>query len=219
MVDVDNVFVAGVQKYAPTTYILEAERRVAFDTHSVPVSLAHEPHSTAVSMPSLNSRVLVLNQSYEPVSVCSTKKAILLLLLTKAEVVEHRNAASIRTVRSSFPFPSVIRLSAYIRVPYKRIELSRKNVLRRDGHRCQYCGTMTTPLTVDHVIPRSRGGIDAWENLVCACVTCNNKKGSRTPDEAHMRLLTIPKRPHHVTFLKHFIGKADDTWRPYLFMD
>ncbi|MBN9398614.1 MAG: HNH endonuclease ['Candidatus Kapabacteria' thiocyanatum] len=168
---------------------------------------------------SLNTKVLVLNQSYEPISVCSTKKALLLLVLTKAEIVEERTTLSIRTVRSSYPFPSVIRLSAYLRVPFRKIELSRKNILRRDGFRCMYCGTPQTPLTIDHVIPRSRGGMDQWENLVCACVHCNNKKGNRTPEEAGMRLATIPRKPHHVLFLKHYLGKVEETWRPYLFMD
>lgn len=170
-------------------------------------------------MPSLNSRVLVLNQSYEPISICSTRKALLLLLLTKAEVVEQRPSYSIRSVRASFPFPSVIRLSAYLRVPYKKIELSRKNILRRDAFRCQYCGRGGAPLTIDHVIPRSRGGEDQWENLVCACIHCNNKKGNRTPDEAHMRLRSVPRKPHHILFLKHYLGAVDETWRPYLFMD
>ena len=168
---------------------------------------------------SLNTKVLVLNQSYEPISVCNTKKALLLLFLTKADIIEERAAYIVRSMHHSFPFPSVIRLSAYLRVPYKKIELSRKNILRRDSFRCQYCHTPATPLTVDHVIPRSRGGMDQWENLVCACVHCNNKKGSRTPEEANMRLLSTPRKPHHVLFLTHYIGKVEDTWRPYLFMD
>jgi 5-methylcytosine-specific restriction endonuclease McrA len=168
---------------------------------------------------SLNARVLILNQSYEPISICTTKKALLLLVLMKAEIVEERSNAAIRSVRGRYPFPSVIRLSAYLRVPFKKIELSRKNILRRDGMRCNYCGKTSPPLTVDHIIPRSRGGNDTWENLTCACVKCNNKKGNRTPDEANMRLITPPKKPHHVLFLKHYLGKVDETWRPYLFMD
>lgn len=144
---------------------------------------------------------------------------MLLLFLTKAEMVEQRSAFSIRTVRQSFPFPSVIRLSAYLRVPFRKIELSRKNILRRDGYNCVYCGSHLSPLTVDHIIPRSRGGADSWENLACACVKCNNKKGNRTPEEASMKMLIQPRRPHHVMFLKHYVGKVEDTWRPYLFMD
>ena len=167
----------------------------------------------------LGGRVLVLNQGYEPVSVCSVKKALILTLLTKAEVIEERKGRIVHSVRHSHQFPSVIRLSAYIRIPHKRVELSRKNILRRDGHRCQYCGSTTALLTLDHIFPRSRGGPETWENLVCACIRCNNRKGSRTPEEANMKLLSAPRRPHHVVFLKHFMGTVDDNWKPYLFMD
>lgn len=169
--------------------------------------------------PSLGSKVLVLNQSYEPISICSTKKALLLLFLFKADVVEVHESRLLRSVRESYPCPSVIRLCAYLRVPYRKIELSRKNILRRDGFKCQYCGTTAPTLTVDHIIPRSRGGSDQWDNLTTACVSCNNRKGNRTPDEANMKLLTPAKKPHHVMFLKHYVGKVDETWRPYLFMD
>ena len=177
------------------------------------------PVSKAASRNVLSAKVLVLNQSYEPISVCSAQKALLLLFLTKAELVEHRAALAVRTCREAYPFPSVIRLSAYLRMPFKKIELSRKNILRRDNFTCQYCGTKQPPLTVDHIIPRSRGGPDQWDNLTSACLRCNNRKGNRTPDEASMQLLTVPRKPHHVLFLKHYAGKVDDSWRPYLFMD
>lgn len=191
----------------------------AFSTHPSYHASAPE-HGTDATVPAaLQSRVLILNQSYEPISVCSAKKALMLMFLTKAELVEQRSTHVVRTVRTNYPFPSVIRLCAYLRVPFRKIELSRKNILRRDGMRCQYCGTQHPPLTVDHVIPRSRGGNDTWENLTAACIRCNNRKGNRTPDEAGMRLLSPPKKPHHVLFLKHHLGKIDDTWRPYLFMD
>lgn len=137
----------------------------------------------------------------------------------KAEMVAEKQSRKIRTVSKAFPFPSVIKLTAYIRMPYKKIELSRKNILRRDNYRCQYCNKKAPDMTIDHVIPRSRGGRDTWENLVAACVKCNNKKGSRTPEEANMPLLTIPKKPHHIMFLKQFIGRLDENWRPFLFMD
>ena len=143
----------------------------------------------------------------------------MLILLLKAELVVARSGRAIRSVTMTFPYPSVIRIASYVRVPHKKIDLSRKNILRRDGLRCQYCGNATTPLTVDHVIPRSRGGGDSWENLTTACVLCNNRKGSRTPEEAKMRLLSLPKRPNHVLFLKQYMGKVDDNWKPYLFMD
>jgi 5-methylcytosine-specific restriction endonuclease McrA len=103
-------------------------------------------------------------------------------------------------------------------VPYRRVELSRKNILRRDGFRCQYCGSHSHPLTLDHVIPKSRGGGDAWENLVAACIPCNNRKGSRTPEEAGLRLLSYPRKPNHIVFLSHFMGKVDEPWKQYLFI-
>lgn len=206
-----------VRKYPSESYF--HYRRIVFSTHTAQiVESAAGPSSTAETL-SLNGKVLILNQSYEPISICSAKKALMLLFLTKAELVEQNPHRNVRTVRVTYPFPSVIRLCAYLRVPFKKIELSRKNIMRRDGMRCTYCGGGTPPLTMDHIIPRSRGGTDSWENLTTACIKCNNKKGNRTPDEAGMRLLTVPKRPHHVMFLKHSMGQVDDTWRPYLFMD
>lgn len=144
---------------------------------------------------------------------------MILLLLTKAEIVAVHKGRAIRTVSQTFPCPSVIRLQAYIRVPYKKIELSRKNVLRRDGMKCQYCGKKSTQITIDHIIPKSRGGQDSWDNLVAACVSCNNKKGNRTPDEAGLRLLSRPNRPHHIFFIQQFMGAVESEWKPFLFMD
>ncbi len=117
------------------------------------------------------------------------------------------------------PFPSIVRLSFYVRVPYKKIVLSRKNIIRRDGHQCQYCGRGDVTLTVDHVIPKSKGGNDSWENLVAACVSCNNRKGDRTPSEAQVKLRRKPIRPSHVMFIRHFVGIVDEHWKPYLFMN
>jgi 5-methylcytosine-specific restriction endonuclease McrA len=124
----------------------------------------------------------------------------------------------LHSVSTKMPFPSVIKLGHYRRIPYKNIILSRKNILRRDGYRCQYCGTTATPLTVDHIVPRSLGGHDTWENLVAACVRCNNTKDDRPPDKAGMRLRSIPRKPSHVTFIIHSVGTVDDRWKPYLFM-
>ena len=167
----------------------------------------------------MSSKVLILNQNYEPMSVCNVKKAIILLFLGKAELIEAHHGKQIRSVSMAMPFPSIVRLGVYVRVPYKKIILSRKNILRRDGHRCQYCGRTDVTLTVDHIVPKSNSGEDTWENLVTACVECNNKKGSRTPDDAHMRLLRRPMKPNHVTFIRHFVGTIDERWKPYLFMN
>ncbi|MBL0173717.1 MAG: HNH endonuclease [Ignavibacteria bacterium] len=167
----------------------------------------------------MSGRVLVLNQSYEPISVCSVQKAVVLVYLQKADIISTADGKVLRSINSTFPFPSVIRLGQYKRIPYKNIILSRKNILRRDGHRCQYCGTSTPPITVDHIIPKSRGGADTWENLVAACIRCNNVKDDRTPEKAGMRLRSTPRRPSHVTFLVHSVNAVDDRWRPYLFME
>ena len=160
---------------------------------------------------------MVLNQNYEPLTICNVKRAIILNYLGKAEIVHTMNGKIIRSVYRKFECPSIIKLAFFVRVPFKKIILSRKNILRRDGHRCQYCGTSQN-LTVDHVVPKSKGGEDSWDNLVTACIKCNNKKGNRTPEEAKMKLFTKPKRPSHITFIKNFSGKIDDGWKPYLYM-
>jgi 5-methylcytosine-specific restriction endonuclease McrA len=152
-------------------------------------------------------------------SVINVKKAIVLLYLGKAELIESHQTRQVHSVSMAMPFPSIVRLSFYVRVPFKKIILSRKNILRRDGHRCQFCGRGDVPLTVDHVMPISRAGEDTWENLVAACVKCNNRKGDRTPEEAHMPLLRKPMRPNHVTFIRHFVGTLDERWKPYLFLN
>lgn len=166
----------------------------------------------------LNTHVLILNQNYEPLSVCTARRAVVLVFLGKAEIVEHR-AELVRSTLRSYPLPSIVRLMAYVRIPHKGIILSRKNIMKRDGHQCQYCGTTKGPLTVDHILPRNRGGEDTWENLVCACLTCNNRKGDKTAEQARMRLLRSPKRPTPIHFIQHFIGVADHRWRPYLFLE
>jgi 5-methylcytosine-specific restriction endonuclease McrA len=163
----------------------------------------------------LNGQVLVLNQSYEPISICSPQKAIILLFLQKAEMIAN-NHLTIRTVSDTYPFPTVIRLKRYIKFPYKKVELSRKNIFRRDAHTCQYCGS-TKELTIDHILPKSRGGADTWENLVAACKSCNNIKGDKTPQEANMSLLSKPSKPHHIIYLKQFTTNLDNTWKPFLF--
>lgn len=160
----------------------------------------------------------MLNQNYEPLSVCNVQKAVILLWLGKAEMVAARDDRVIRAVRSAYPYPSIVRLSLYIHVPYKKVELTRKNILRRDNFRCAYCTKSTPPLTVDHIMPKSRSGGDTWENLVCACIRCNNRKGNRTPDEANMKLRVKPFRPNHVTFIRNVVGTVEREWEPFLFM-
>ncbi len=161
---------------------------------------------------------MVLNQSYEPLTICTLKKAVLLIYLGKAEIVHKDEKKSIRTVKMNFPWPSVIRISKFIKVPYKKVILTRKNILRRDNYKCAYCGRSDLMLTVDHIIPKARGGSDSWENLITACTKCNNIKGDRTPEEANLKLLTRPYKPSHVIFIKNIVSKIDEKWKPYLYL-
>nr|WP_249067002.1 HNH endonuclease [Halalkalibaculum roseum] len=137
--------------------------------------------------------------------------------MDKAEMLHDYPDKKIRTVSDEFSYPSVIRLRRYINIPYNRIVLSRRNVMKRDNNTCQYCGRKKN-LTIDHVLPRSRGGMDTWENLVTACDNCNVRKGNRTPDEAEMPLKQKPFRPIHITFLQSILGGVEDDWKPYLYM-
>ena len=161
------------------------------------------------------AKVLVLNASYEPLNITSWRRAVLLLLKGKAEQLENNGMY----IYTEFPLPTVIRLLYYVRVPYKEIPLTRRNILERDRHTCQYCGYKGDDLTLDHVIPRSRGGGDSWENLVTACVRCNVKKGNRTPKEAHMLLRSQPRRPYsslHFEIVKYTRGNLNQEWRKYV---
>ncbi len=165
----------------------------------------------------LSSKVLLLNQNYEPMSVVTAQKAIILFYLQKVEIVDKKDRM-IRSQNFAIPLPCIIRLLCYVHIPRKRVELSRRNILRRDSFKCQYCGTRKLHLTVDHVIPKRQNGLDTWENLVCACVKCNNKKGSKTPEQAHMKLLKKPRRPHYLFFMQYLIGVSEESWKPYLYL-
>jgi len=168
----------------------------------------------------LHRPVLVLNASYEPINICAARRALVLVLKGVATAEEH-SGVTVHTSRKSIPLPSVIRLLGYRRIPHQTRALSRKNILLRDRFTCQYCHR-TLPgveLTLDHVVPRSRAGATAWENLVACCHECNNRKGNRTPDEAGMSLVR-PPRPfslHASRHLMRMLGKSDAQWQKYLF--
>lgn len=170
------------------------------------------------AMPLRRTKVLVLNSSYEPLSICDAQKAIVLLFCGKAVAVAHHPEQFVCTVSQSFPLPSIVRLTVYVRLPYKKIMLNRKNIFRRDNFQCQYCGRTDNPLTIDHMIPRSKGGEDTWENLITACSPCNTKKGNRTPQEAGMLPMKQPIRPSHIMLMRKFITAVSEDWKPYLFM-
>lgn len=168
--------------------------------------------------PLLQKSVLVLNQNYEPLAVTKAQRAVVLVVLGKAEIIERYDSV-VRSVAHSVPLPSVVRLCVYIRAPRQQIALTRRNVLKRDGYRCQYCSSRRGPMTTDHVVPRAMGGRDTWTNLVCACIRCNNKKGNRTPEQAAMPLTRQPRRPHRYTQITFYSSIPDQRWRPYLFLD
>jgi len=138
--------------------------------------------------------VLVLNANFEPINVCSTRRAIGLILSGKADMVVN-GRGSIRTVRQVLPRPSVIRLEQMVHRPRPRVKLTRREVFRRDNYTCQYCGRRDLPLTVDHVLPKHLGGEHTWTNVVTACPACNHRKGGRKLEEAHMTLLRAPEEP------------------------
>lgn len=163
----------------------------------------------------MGRKVLVLNADYSAITVCTVPKAFLLVYLNKAELLKDDEKAQLRTVSVSYPLPSVIKLNNYVKVPYKGVVLNRQNVFKRDGNACVYCGK-EKDLTLDHVIPKSRGGKTNWVNLVAACRGCNGKKGNNTPEEAGMPLLKKPFKPTFVMFLRNFSGKVVDNWAPYL---
>lgn len=164
------------------------------------------------------SGVLVLNASYEPLHVISLRRAMVLLLKEKAEIVEAAER-KLQTMQREYPLPLVIRLVTYIRIPRRlTLPLNRRNVFIRDEYTCQYCGRQPgrASLTMDHLIPRSRGGGLTWENIVTACVHCNQKKGNRLPEECGMHLRRAPFRPRYMAIAFLAEARDHDVWAKYI---
>lgn len=165
---------------------------------------------------------LLLNSTFEPLKVVSWKKAILMVMLGKVEVIEEYEKM-IRGVRFSIRLPAVIRLNRFIKRKTPIVKFSRQNLYIRDGGRCQYCGASyeEKELTYDHVIPRSRGGQTEWTNVVTCCVRCNLKKGGRTPEEAGMFLIRRPRAPIWIPLLTMSLGikETPDPWKNYLYLN
>jgi 5-methylcytosine-specific restriction endonuclease McrA len=165
-----------------------------------------------------NAPVLVLNQNFEPLNVCNVRRALVLVLGGKAEVLE-LNHQIVRSATMSFHCPSVIRLSHLIKRPRPRARLSRREVFIRDNYTCQYCGTRTRDLTLDHVIPRSKGGPHTWDNLVSACRGCNHRKGGKHLNETRMHLMRSPREPksnvYHMVYRYMQNGPLEE-WLIYL---
>lgn len=163
----------------------------------------------------MSIKALILNLDYQPLTICTVQKAFLLVYLNKAELVKGKVDMALRTVSTTFPMPSVIKLKKYVNVPYRSVMLSRDNIFKRDGYTCQYCG-VTTNLTLDHVTPKARGGKTSWDNLITACKQCNSKKGDDLPEESGMKLRYRPFKPSYIMFLREFSGYNYDEWRPFL---
>ncbi|WP_025158460.1 HNH endonuclease [Leifsonia aquatica] len=160
-------------------------------------------------------KTLVLNAGYEPLAVVSFKRAIVLVMNQKATVLATDRDHPVWTISNSYERPSVILLTRYVRLPHGRaVPVSRRGVLRRDLHRCGYCGKAAT--TIDHVLPRSRGGRDSWENLVACCLRCNNLKSDRTPAEMGWTLNITPRAPHDASWVVRGSEAPLPDWEDYL---
>ncbi len=160
------------------------------------------------------SKALVLNASYEPLCVVSVRRAVVLVLKEKAEVL-HTSDRVLHSERAAIPVPSVIRLTYFVKVPFRaRAALNRRAVFARDGGRCQYCGA--TAENIDHVIPRSRGGQHVWENVVAACRPCNTRKEDRSLTEVGLVLRRRPTAPKELTWIIVAVGTVHPHWEPYL---
>jgi 5-methylcytosine-specific restriction endonuclease McrA len=163
-----------------------------------------------------SGRVLVLNATYEPINVCTVRRAVVLLLKEKAEVIEHADW-ELHSVNTTMTRPAVIRLVSYVRIPRDthRRKITRRAVFARDDWTCQYCGARTQ-LTVDHVVPRSKGGASTWENIVASCAPCNRRKGDSLPRQVGMHLRRPPRTPSQNVFIQVASPTIPAAWRQYL---
>lgn len=187
----------------------------------------------------LNENVLVLNRLWQAVNVCTAKRALCLLFQGHAQVVQSAgndyrtfdfegwrdwsldspDDAVVQTISLKIRIPKVILLMFFDRIPRKEVKFSRHNVFERDNHQCQYCGRHMErrDLNLDHVLPRDRGGVASWENIVCSCIACNTRKGNRTPREASMKLLRLPRKPKWRPFIAISRSRPpDESWRHFL---
>jgi 5-methylcytosine-specific restriction endonuclease McrA len=211
---------------------------------AIPPDVGCEPTAAATLNAGLEAKVLVLNRAFAAVRVISARRAFVLLARDVAEVIDPTDGAYtnydlsswtelselrmafepdahdwVRTVRIDLAVPKIIRLIGYDKLPDQGVKLNRRNLFARDRNRCQYCGSLfpSSELSIDHVVPRSQGGPDTWENLVCACVRCNSRKGGRTPDQAHMRLIAVPKRPRRNPLISVRLGNEKyRSWKAFL---
>ncbi len=162
--------------------------------------------------------VLLLNSDFEPLNVCNVRRAMALILLGKADVLEH-HVDRLFTTSGDLPAPSIVKMRYHVRRPLPQLRLSRHSILARDAYTCQYCGVRGKELTIDHVTPRWMGGPQTWDNLVACCRKCNLKKGDKTPQQARMKLARPPKRPHFIPYLSlpaYLRARHNESWAYYL---
>ncbi len=190
--------------------------------HAVTAQGEHPQPQLRTRVP-LQTPVLVLNASYEPINICGARRALVLVLKGVART-EEEQGSTLHAARVHMPMPSVIRLLEYRRIPHQTRALSRKNILLRDRNTCQYCHCIlsTGDLTLDHVIPRSRGGLSTWENLVACCHDCNRRKGNQLLQELADMHLSREPRPFSLHTSRHIMrmmGSSDASWRKYLYFE
>ena len=164
----------------------------------------------------LNNKVLLLNNSYEPISVITAKKAVIMYFLDKVDVVK-KSKIVINSLYLKFNIPEVIKLKNYIYIKHSKIPLTRKNILKRDNNTCQYCGKNKSEITIDHILPKDKGGNDTWNNLVVACKRCNMIKGNYLLKDIDMKLIRKPFEPTKIIYLQN-VGKNNKSWHPYLYL-
>lgn len=193
------------------------ERTNPFARSRRPVRPAHAADALIEAGPERASGVLVLNRNFEPLNICSVHRGMALLVLEKAEVLRYSETI-LRSAEDDYRVPAVLRLHEAIRRPLPELKISRKSILARDGYTCVYCGSRDV-LTLDHVFPRHRGGETTWENVVCSCLKCNNRKGNRTPQECGMRLPHPPRKPRYIPYISfpRFVSAVRrPEWREFL---
>lgn len=162
--------------------------------------------------------VLLLNGDYSALDTISVERAMILLLTQKVEILHAKVDKYIRTINEKFPFPEVVKLKFFVYVRRRDLVPTKKNIMQRDKNICQYCGS-NKHLTIDHIMPVSRGGMNTWGNMVTACFKCNNKKGNKTPEEAGMKLMSEPKRPTQLHVMKDYSKSNNlDSWSDYIFI-
>jgi 5-methylcytosine-specific restriction endonuclease McrA len=185
----------------------------ASSTHPAPVNCRRTADGPGGGLEGLG-RALLLNASFEPLCVVPMRRAVVLVLKDKAEIIA-RNGGELHSERATLPIPAVIRLVHFVRVPFRnRVPLSRRAVFARDRHRCQYCNHSAE--NIDHVVPRSRGGEHTWDNVVASCRACNARKEDRLPQECGLSLRRSPRAPHASLWLIATVGSIDPLWEPYL---